>query len=186
MSVSMAIEVALSRLLEGATLHLIQALALEEYVMNWTWENKLFTVYAGIKRVEMVEGVNSRLPSGRHWLMWDFDNVEFCHVRGELLRIQRKYRLPKIYILNTGIPCHYHANCFVSLDWLEARSIIASTEYVDYRYIAIGILRGFFTLRYSPARGKEFQPAIILPSRVPEDVDPFALTSFVTYSKKRR
>jgi len=134
----------------------------------------------------MVEGVNSRLPSGKHWLMWDFDDVEFFNVKEELLEVQRKYKLPKIYILNTGVPYHYHANCFVSLEWLEARSIIAATRYVDNRFVAIGILRGFYTLRYSPVGGKEFQPAIILPSRVPEDVDPFSLTSFSTYPKKRR
>lgn len=154
--------------------------------MNFRWENPYFTFYIGLKRIEKVDGYNSMLPGGKHFLMWDFDEIEFCNVKEELLRIQKKYRLPRIYLLNTGRALCWHANCFKALPWEECCSIIAATRGVDKKYVAIGILRGFFTLRYSPVQGKEFEPAIILPSKVKEDVDPMELTSFITYSKKRR
>ncbi|GAI83068.1 unnamed protein product, partial [marine sediment metagenome] len=98
----------------------------------------------------------------------------------------REHHLPQIYILNSGRENCWHANCFKALPWEECRSIIAATKGVDKKYLAIAILRGFFTLRYSPVGKREFKPAIVLPSGVPEDVNPYELMSFITYPKKRR
>jgi len=47
-------------------------------------------------------------------------------------------------------------------------------------------MRGFFTLRYSSTPERQFGDAAVLLSRIPEDVDPYSLESFVTYPKKRR
>jgi len=154
--------------------------------MNLRWENKYFTAYAGIKRVEMVDGYNSILPGGKHFLMWDFDDVPQADVLVALGIIQHKYKLPRVWVLNTGRSECWHANCFKSMPWEECRSIVAATSLVDNKFVAIGILRGFFTLRYSPVEGREFKPAVVLPSKVPEDVDPFELKSFITYPKRRR
>ena len=154
--------------------------------MNIRWENRLFTVYAGINRVMMVDGYNSMLPGGKHFLMWDFDDVPFESIYSELLVLQKKLRLPRIWILNTGKENCWHANCFKAMEWEQCRSIIAATPLVDKKYLAISILRGFFTLRYSPVGKRGFKPAIVLPSKVPEDVNPYELMSFITYPKKRR
>ena len=154
--------------------------------MNVRWENRLFTVYVGLNRVMMVDGYNSMLPSGKHFLMWDFDDVAIGDIQLTLFQIQAKHELPQIWLLNTGRENNWHANCFKALPWEECRAIIAQTKYVDKKYLAIGILRGFFTLRYSPVGKREFKPAIVLPSEVKEDVNPYELMSFITYPKKRR
>lgn len=153
--------------------------------MRFRVEKKGFTFYIGMHRTRMVDGVNSRLPGGRHFLMWDFDETPLEQLKDELTIIQGKYKLPRIWLINSGLPDHYHANCFKALDWVTCRSIIADTPSVDKKFLAIGILRGFFTLRYSPVEGREWQPATILVSGTPEDVDPFELTSFATYPKRR-
>lgn len=150
------------------------------------WENKLFSFYIGVNRIEYVDGYNSRLPEGRHFLMWDFDDTPLEDVKAALVSVQRRYILPRIWILNTGRPDCYHANCFINLSWESVRAIIGATQFVDKKYLAIGILREFFTLRYAPAGGREFSKAIIIPSPVRENVNPFCLTSFATYPKKRR
>lgn len=154
--------------------------------MNFRIENRWFTFYIGLKRIQMVDGYNSILPDGKHFLMWDFDDTKLEAVKAALREIQKRYKLPIIWLLNTGIPDSWHANCFKALEWEECRSVVAATKYVDKKFVGIGILRGFFTLRYSPMQGREFQPAIILPSIYPEDINPLELTSFITYSKVRR
>ena len=154
--------------------------------MNVTWANRWFRAYAGIKRVDIVQGYNSNLPDNRHFLMWDFDEVPLWEVSHELARIQRKYKLPRIWLLPTGRQDCFHANCFKSLLWHECYNIIADTFFVDKKFLSIGIMRGFFTLRYSPVGGREIEQAIILPSKVEEDVNPFELVSFVSYPKARR
>lgn len=154
--------------------------------MNFRIEKAGLTFYIGCNRTQMVDGYNSLLSSGQHFLMWDFDDVDLASLGGELLAVQEYYELPRIWILSSGKPNCFHANCFKSLPWTSCRAIIASTYSVDKKFLAIGIMRGFFTLRYSPVGGKEIEPVAILPSKVEEDVNPFDFTSFATYPKKRR
>ena len=154
--------------------------------MNWRKEFHNWRFYIGLERIEYVHGYNSKLPDGNHFLMWDYDDVELKTVRSDLLHVQYIYGLPNIYILASGRPNCYHANCFTRCLWHEAKIIVAYAPSVDQKYLAIGILRGFFTLRYSPIDG--FEPEVIetLKSDIPEDVNPYELKSFVTYSKRRR
>lgn len=154
--------------------------------MNFHWRTKWFTLYAGLNRIELVDGVNSQLPDGKHFLMWDFDDTDELSIGMSLKVMQQRYKLPKIYIMSSGRIGCYHAYCFKAFDWEDARSIVAATPYVDDKFVAIGILRGFFTLRYSSTPERYFGDAAVLLSRVPEDVDPYSLESFVTYPKKRR
>lgn len=154
--------------------------------MNKRIEFHNWRFYIGLEKIEYVHGYNSNLPDGSHFLMWDFDDVELKSVRSDLLFVQHLYGLPNVYILASGKPNCYHANCFTRCSWHTAKMIIAATTTVDQKYLAIGILRGFFTLRYSPIDG--FEPEVIetLKSNIPEDVNPFELESFVRYSKRRR
>lgn len=154
--------------------------------MRFRIERLGFRFYIGIDRILYVDGYNSMLSNGKHFLMWDFDDESFDDVMDALLLVQKKFRLPRIWIIPTGSPLCYHANCFKAFPWEQCRGIVASTPLVDEKFVAIGILRGFLTLRYSPLPGKAFTKATILPSKYEEDVDPFTLTSFITYPKKRR
>lgn len=154
--------------------------------MNFRWRNRYFTFYIGVNRIEHVDGVNSKLGDGQHFLMWDFDEVWEPCIEAELLIAQQKHNLPPIYVFSSGAPGCYHAYCFASFPWEDACAIIAGTPYVDKKYVSIGILRGLFTLRYSEVRGKKPEPIMVLPSLIEADVDPMKLKSFVTYPKKRR
>jgi len=154
--------------------------------MRFKIEFKGFSFYAGANRFQMVDGYNSNLPDGSHFLMWDFDDVELATVEGELKKVQQAFNLPTIYIMSSGKPNCWHANCFKATPWEVVRAIIGLTPSVDKKYLSIGILRGFFTLRYSPVGKREIEIAGILESRVPEDVNPLNLTSFSTYPKKVR
>ena len=141
--------------------------------------------YVGLSHSQKARGVNSKLPSGRHFLMWDFDNKEVNDVKVALVSVQTRFRLPKIYLISTGLSNHWHAYCFKALTYPDTLRILASTPHLDQTYFKIGVIRGYFTLRYSPKTGREFEQASTIPSKYKEDVNPFELSSFSDYWTKR-
>ena len=83
------------------------------------------------------------------------------------------------------LPCFWHAYCFRACTWGDALKILADTRYLDQVYFKIGAIRGYFTLRYSPKKGREIKPAQCLESKYKEDVDPYTLTSGIEYWTRR-
>lgn len=154
--------------------------------MNWRFERLGFRFHIGWSRTVEVKGVNSELKDGYHFLMWDFDDLDEFWVYEDLWEIQEKHNLPTIYVLNTGLPNYWHAYCFHRCDWLEARAIIAGTRGVDRVFLTLGIMRGYFTLRISDKRGREFKRVFTIKSDLPETVQPEEVSSFVHYTTKRR
>lgn len=142
-------------------------------------------MYIALTHSQRLKGVNSKLPDGRHFLMWDFDGKEHDDIKSTLLDIQKRFKLSRIFLVNTGLPGFYHAYCFRALPWADVLHVLASTEGLDPVYFKIGIFRGFFTLRISGKKGRSFLPAEILPSRSKEDLNPFELTNFSNYWTKR-
>jgi len=146
---------------------------------------KNIKAYLGIVRFEVVEGYNSKLPNGDHCLFWDFDDVDLGLVKTMLEIVQHDFKLPSIYVLQTS-ERGFHANCWKAFDWITARKIVAATPFVDKKFLAISIIREFFTLRFSPLPRSAIEPIAYLPSKYPEDVDPLSLTSFARYKKTRK
>jgi len=144
-----------------------------------------YRLFCSLAKYIHVSGVNSKLANGRHFLMWDFDNLGEEIIRNELLRIQKKFHLSQIYLINTGLTGYYHAYCFLDFDWANTLYILASTQGIDKMYFTIGVARGYFTLRYTPKKSRDFKPAIILSSKVKETVNPYTLKSFIDYPTKR-
>jgi len=142
-------------------------------------------LFISLTHSEQVKGINSKLPSGKHFLMWDFDNIGVEDVKASLVRIQNRYKLPRIFIVNTGLDGYYHSYCFKALPFSKVLEILAETQYLDQAYFKIGVIRGYFTLRYTPKRDRPFMPAFILPSVRKEDINPFELTNFCKYWTKR-
>jgi len=154
--------------------------------VNFRFEKWGVRFHIGIGRTTKVQGVNSDLGDGYHFLMWDFDNVNEAALRRELSYIQDTFGLPDIHVLSTGLPDYYHAYCFARLKWREARAVIAATELVDRVYLTLGMMRGYFTLRFSDKRGRSISKAFTLPSDIPATVDAGEVVSFLEYTTKRR
>ena len=142
--------------------------------------------YLAIHRLKPVKGMNSILPSGKHIIMWDFDSITEEAVVDALIKVQDEFHLPRIWLLNTGLPNYWHAFCFKLTPWADLVHILAATEGLDRVYFAIGIVRGYFTLRYSRKKGRQFEPAIIIPGYGDEDIAPFDFKSFITYKSARK
>jgi len=87
-----------------------------------------------IAPVTKVIGVNSKLPDGKHILMWDFDDTTLLNVVFALGLVQRRYKLPDIYIFESS-PKHYIAYCFKRMNWRKAVEIIAATPGVDWNFL---------------------------------------------------
>lgn len=153
--------------------------------MRVRFDFKGLRFFLAITRSKEVEGVNSKLPDGWHFLMWDFDEVEEGKVIFALLEVQRFFKLSSICIISTGIPNHHHAYCFTKASYPTVLSILASTEGLDQMYFKIGVIRGYFTLRISDKKDRVFQPRITLASPVPPDINPSEIASFITYWTKR-
>ena len=107
-----------------------------------------------IARITKVIGVNSKLDDGRHILMWDFDDTNLEEVKDALRKIQTRYFLSDIYILETRLRTNFISYCFTACDWRRAVEIIASTQKVDWNFLKYGVYRGHFTLRVSPKNGR--------------------------------
>jgi hypothetical protein len=132
-------------------------------------------------QVTDVIGVNSTLPDCNHILMWDFDDVLLDNIEIILTNIQKRHKLPNIYILNSGKPLHYIAYCFARVPWRKAFGIIASTPFVDWNFIKYAAVRGHFTLRVSPKNGRKPRLVSILKSKHPESAQIRELRNWVKY-----
>jgi len=131
--------------------------------------------------VTNVLGVNSNLPDGNHVLMWDFDDTDLNTVVETLIRVQRIYDLPNIYVLSTKGGENFIAYCFKRTPWRKAVEILAFTKNVDWNFIKYSVYRGHFTLRVGAKCGRIPQLAWIIMSNVEEDCSIREMRSWVRY-----
>jgi len=139
-----------------------------------------------IARTAKVIGVNSQLDDGRHILMWDFDEATLDEVVEALSRVQTRYALSEVYILQTKYPDHHIAYCFTALDWQRVAEVIVSTAYVDMNFFKYGVYRGHFTLRVTAKDGRVPQLVLTLPGWEPSNCGIDDLESWVRYETLRR
>ena len=91
--------------------------------------------------------------------------------------------MPDIEILQTNDDCGFHAYCFKGVDWVKCRMILAATPEIDPHFLMAGIGRGYFTLRYSDIKGKEFKHVLTLPGYSNADLTYKDVSCFVEYTK---
>lgn len=149
--------------------------------MNWKLSWKGYRVGVYWRKEHRTLGVNSLLPDGKHFLMWDFDNVRFDTVLNELLETQRKYALPPIHILQSSAGDNFHAYCFRAFPWHVTLSILAFSDSLDHAYFSIGVIRRHFTLRFRDKHSAPIVLRCVLPSEETEDVRPAQLENFSEY-----
>lgn len=154
--------------------------------MNFRFERFGVRFHIGIARTARVKGVNSEVGDGLHMIMWDFDDVPLETVVTELKVLQGEWCLPNIYILTTGINGYWHAYCFASRSLFQVRSIISSTQHVDKVFLAMGCIRGYFTLRFSPKKGRDISLIATLKSPYKNECSPDDVRHFLEYTTKRR
>ena len=120
-----------------------------------------------------------------HFLLWDFDvpPEHYDLVEMVLMEVQLKYNLPQIDIRKTTNG--FHAACFKKCTWRECEVIISATDLVDQMYLAVGITRGYFTLRWTPVPGEAaFKLISFIKSPVPSELSYNDVKQFVDYTKK--
>lgn len=136
--------------------------------------------------ISKVTGVNSSLPDGKHIIMWDFDGVAFAPLVMELIAVQGRFSLPKIYVLNSGDATSWIAYCFGGRDWIDALRVVVCTDYVDPNFIRFSAYRRHFTLRVTPKQGREIKLRFIIPSDVKENCTMRELKSWVKYETVKK
>ena len=133
-----------------------------------------------------VTGVNSSLGEGNHIAMWDFDGIPLFKVVKNLLKTQRHFKLPNIYLFQSSEGNNYIAYCFTKRKFLEVMKIIAYTDGVDFSFFKYGVYRERFTLRISEKNGFKPKLLTVLKSRYPEEASLPELKSFVKYETLAR
>lgn len=160
------------------------------YKIHFSFELRLgepwLNLHFSFERVETVGGVNSKINEHTHFLMWDFDLIPLPIVIESLREVQAYFDLPTITILASGRKDCYHAYCFKACSFLETRIILASTPNLDLKHFAIGLMRGYFTLRYTDAGGYNFKSVGALVSDTPADLSYKEVKSWVQYIKPIR
>jgi len=134
-----------------------------------------------IAPVTDVVGVNSKLDSGEHILMWDFDGVPLNDIIIEMQRVVSTYELPNIYILETKKNTNYIAYCFKRVSWHKCIEIVAYTRYVDPSFFKYGVYREHFTLRVTPKGERRPHLVYTLKTEEPEDAYITDLKNWVKY-----
>ena len=139
-----------------------------------------------IVRIVRVGGFNSLLTDGNHILMWDFDDTNLDAVSRALRRVQVKYKLPRITILETKFDTNYIAYCFKRMSFREVVTIVSDTKGVDFNFFKFGVYREKFTLRVTDKGHGLPHHVMKLPSKVPEDVAVEDLATWVNYETLKR
>lgn len=154
--------------------------------MNIRFEYFGVRFHLGVNLTSRVLGVNSTLADGRNMVLWDFDDVSLEKIVTELQHVQYYHALPDIHILATGVTGYYHAYCFASRQFTEVSQILLETPSVDKVFKAFGIMRGYYTLRISKKRGREFVKVMTLPSIHDVECKAEDVATFSKYTTKRR
>lgn len=138
--------------------------------MKITISNYQLRVY--FSRLEKRTGVCSQKfgEADSHMLLWDFDNANLSDISNSLYKIQRRYKLPPIYIIQSS-PENYHAYCFASRSFREVISILSSTPEIDENYLRLGVVRGYYTLRITPRANEFFHTVKTLFSVNPQEME---------------
>ena len=137
-------------------------------------------------RLEKREGIASKVYSkeDKHILLWDFDDSELSKIKKSLRFLQIWYKLSTIYIISSS-PGRYHAYCFTSRTFREVINIISATPEIDTKYLRLGMVRGYYTLRISPRNNDRLNLVDKLISNIKPEVNPLdvSISEYLTANK---
>jgi len=145
-----------------------------------------FDVYFRARKIQHIQGMCSDTVNGKHILMWDFDYTALRDVLRSLLGVQNSYQLPDILILETKEDTNYIAYCFAEYDIKDALGIVLETPLVCWNFWRLSVMRGFFTLRFSPKDGRLPHWRARLPGLREADVGINDLVHAVKYETGKR
>ena len=136
--------------------------------------------------LEKREGACSKIfgQNDQHIALWDFDDSDLTTIKSSLRLIQLWYKLPKIYIVSSSHE-RYHAYSFTARSLREVINIISATPEIDTKYLRLGMVRGYYTLRISPRKNDSIKLVEILPSYMPDEVSPLdiSINEYLTQNK---
>jgi len=139
-----------------------------------------------LSRLEKREGIGSKIyaETDKHILLWDFDDAKLSAIILTLLMSQKSHSLPTIYIVSSS-PKKYHAYCFTARPFREVIHIISEASQIDVKYLRLGMIRGYYTLRISTRRYDSFKLIEVLKSSIPDEVDPadVSISEYMTTNK---
>lgn len=125
--------------------------------------------------------------SDRHMLLFDFDNANLASIAKSLEKLQATYKLPNIYIVQSS-PLNYHGYCFSNRSFRETIMLLSSVPEIDEKYLRLGIVRGYYTLRISQRAGEIFKTVLTLESMFPREMETGEMTvnEYLTSNKGGR
>lgn len=127
-------------------------------------------------KVEKRHGICSKHSENeKHMLLWDFDNTDLENILQDLRYLIARYALPNVYVLQTS-KSGYHAYCFSARPFKEVIHILSDTNSIDMHYLRLGMVRGYYTLRFSARQDGSPKLIKILESVYPAEMSPLDMT----------
>lgn len=124
-------------------------------------------IYAS--RVYKRTGVHSLQPKlNKHALLLDFDEGNLDNIINNLKLIQKRYKLPNIYIVESSFG-RYHAYSLACRELKEIIHIVSAIPDIDIMFLRLGIARGYYTLRISKRSLSDFELKRVLYSSYPSE-----------------
>lgn len=130
-----------------------------------------------LNKTEIRQGACSQKydSEDEHCLLVDCDNITFKQFSYRMRKIQTKYILPDVFILQSS-ENSFHAYCFCSRTFREIIHILTDIPAIDMMYVKLGIIRGYYTLRFSDRNNDKMQLVKILKSPYPDEMQPCDIT----------
>ena len=136
--------------------------------------------------LEKREGACSKIfgQEDKHIVLWDFDDSDLTTIQASLKLIQLWYQLPAIYIVSSS-PNRFHAYCFTARSLREVITIISATPEIDTKYLRLGMVRGYYTLRISSREHDKFVLIEKLASYIQDEINPLdiSINDYMTTNK---
>jgi hypothetical protein len=126
-----------------------------------------FTLAFHFAKITPTTGVLSRRQDGSHFVLWEFDDCPLAQVKKSLRAVQKRYRLPDVFIASSGRGDHYHGYSFTPVSFRQLVRILADTDDIDLKFLRWTLYRGEATLRIGPKAGRTISWIGRLPSKIP-------------------
>lgn len=112
-------------------------------------------------RIQNIEGITSTVSNekDKHYIFFDFDNMDYITLMITLREIQKKHNLADIFIFSDKLKS-YRAFCFSKRTFKEYLGILLETKGIDWSFINWTFKRQKATLRIQDKQNREKQKLV--------------------------
>lgn len=110
--------------------------------------------YGFITKTQKATGITSKTDrENYHYILWDFDNVEYHNMISALEKVMIKYNINGLVVMSDKVNS-YRAFSSDIVDYKTLLKIILDTDGVDRMFFKWTVKRGYATIRISDKKNR--------------------------------